>query len=369
MGHYRPTLALINLSALAGNLKTIRGCIPPSVKILAVVKANGYGHGAVACAKVLEQSVEWFGVATVEEGAELRAGGIRVPILVLGGTPSGAEEAVLQGGLTATVYDLAQARALSQAAVKLKRTVSIHIKIDTGMTRLGVCPEGVGDFMTQLSKLAGLKIEGIFSHLAQADLANPEVTEAQEKHFRELALKYPQLLAHLANSAATVTLGAMGCGMVRPGLMLYGATPNDRLQNTIALQPVMTLKTEIVSVREVRKGQGVSYGWTFVTKRTSRIATLPIGYADGYPRSLSNRASVVLHGKRAPVVGAVCMDLMMVDVTDIPEAVVGDPVTLIGRDGAGQVRVEELALLAGSIPYEILCGLSARVPRIYEEGR
>ena len=372
MTNFRPTRALINLTALANNLKQIRNRLPAAVKVLAVVKANGYGHGAVGCAERLEkEKVDWFGVATVEEGIELRDAGIKTPILVFGGTPhgipNGAEEAVIRHQLTPTVFDLTQAKALSRAATKLKKRVSLHIKVDTGMTRLGIYPQEVGNFVRQLSELPGIKTEGIFSHFAQADLADPKVTDGQAKRFREVAAQFPLLLAHIANSAATVSLGAMDCGMVRPGLMLYGAYPAPRFSEQITLQPVMTLQTEIMALKDVPRGQGISYGWTSVTKRPSRIATLPLGYADGYPRSLSNRASVLIHGKRAPVVGAVCMDLMMIDVTDIPAAKVGDQVTLLGCDMKEHIRADELGGLAGLMTYELFCGIGARVPRIFRE--
>ena len=370
MDTLRPTAARIDLDILQRNLDIVRGALPGGCQVLAAVKGDAYGHGAIRCSRFLEEAgVTWFGVALVEEGIELRTAGIKGRILCLGGSgPRGAAAAV-EHNLTPLVSDIDEARRLEDAAVQAGRNVPIHIKVDTGMGRLGVPIQAWEHFLDRIADLSRLTVEGIASHFTESEHPDGAVTTTEQARRFNEAVEAAQhrgfepQYRHISNSGAIIQHPDYALDMVRPGLLLYGYDPGfaePRLQ----VNPVMSVQTEVLVVRDLPTGVGVSYGSDHRTSRPSRIATLPVGYADGYPRSLSGRAEVLIHGHRAPVLGRICMDMCMVDVTDVPEHVKpGDKVVLLGHDGGEQVDAFDLARHAGTIPYEILTGFSRRIPR------
>jgi alanine racemase len=340
-------------------------------KVLAVVKAQAYGHGAVEVSRrLLTLGADMLGVALVEEGAELRAAGIGAPVLVMGAVFPDQAERITELSLTPIVYSVKLAEALSQAARRRGKTVNVHIKIDTGMGRIGLAPEDAADAIARVFKLPGLSVEGLMTHFADADLADKQFASKQMERFEALmktldarGLSIP--LRHAANSAAVLDYRRALFTMVRPGLMLYGYSPLEARPGDADVRPVLSLVTRIAFVKTVPAGAPISYGRTFVTKRESRIATIPIGYADGFSRALSNRGEALVRGTRVPVAGRVCMDMTMLDVTGVPGVSEGDDVVLIGRQGNEEITADDLASKAGTIAYEVLCGISSRVPRVY----
>ncbi|HWP57310.1 MAG TPA: alanine racemase [Candidatus Acidoferrales bacterium] len=372
MSEGRPTRCYVDAAALRANFRTIRQRTGAGVKILCVVKANAYGHGATAVARILEkEGSDAFGVATVEEGVELRRAGIGAPIVVLAGTYPGQLDEVVANRLTPVISSLEMLRAVEGAARARALALNFHLKVDTGMHRIGLLAAAVESWLAALGELRALKLEGVLSHFAQAESVHGEYTQNQLRLFRRLLARlaeagYRPPVVHLANSAAVITLPEAYFSMVRPGIMLYGVYPSAHMAAEIALKPALSWKTEVLQVKKLPPGSRISYGGTFVTQRESVIATLPVGYADGYRRLLSNRARVLVHGRRAPVVGAVCMDLTMVDVTDIRDVKQGDEVVLVGEQGGEAISVDEMASWANTIPYEILTSIGARVPRYYE---
>jgi len=372
----RPTWAEIDLAALAHNFHVIKDQVGTDTKILAAVKANAYGHGAVECARRLEsEGADWFGVALPEEGIELRKAGITRPILCLGGFWAGQETALLEHKLTPVAYRLDTIESLDRAARDANTTANVHLKIDTGMGRLGVRADAVGEFCDALTRFKNISVEGLMTHLAAADdEAKQEFTEDQLSKFESAIAAFrergfqPKLI-HAANSAAAfANPGARG-NMVRPGGALYGFTRDVLPSNieTPALRPVMSMHSRVMLLKNVPQGEYLGYGCTFQTQRDSLIATIPIGYDDGYRRALSNKARVIVRGKFAPVVGRVSMDLTLLDVTEAPSVSLDDYVTLLGQDGESSITAEDLGELAGTISYEITCGISNRVPRIYKD--
>jgi alanine racemase len=370
----RPTWAEIDLGALSENLRVIREHIGRGQNVMAAVKADAYGHGAVPCARRLEaEGVDWFGVALPEEGIELRGAGITRPILCLGGFWEGQQNACLQQNLTPVVYRIDMIGLLDSAARDAGVVADIHVKIDTGMGRLGVRSDDVAQFCEALSRFRQVRVDGLMTHLAAADDSDQEsFTKTQLERF-ELAVKlfreqgFEPRYIHAANSAAAFAYPQARGNMVRPGGTLYGFS-RDVLPARIAtppLRPVMSLRSRIMLLKDVGKGEKLGYGCSFETSRASLIATIPIGYDDGYRRALSNRGRVIVRGRFAPVVGRVSMDLTLIDVTDVPGVSLDDQVILIGRDGELSITAEEVAETAGTISYEIACGLSSRVPRIY----
>lgn len=361
---FRPTAAQIDLAALRENFllaKKLAGSVAP---LIGVVKANAYGHGAVPVARVLEAAgAAALGVACPEEGVELREAGLKVPILLFGG-PFGADAALLaRQALTPVLYNEEQIRTLQASATE---ALGVYFKVDTGMTRLGFLPQELPRALQALRAVPQLNLLGVMSHLAQADATFEGPTVEQYRVFEEaralLRREAPETkIFHLANSAAILGKKVAAGDWARPGIMLYGSNPNPRFEAAAALKPVMSFETSIVSLKTVPKGTAVSYGGTWIAPRESRIAVLPVGYADGYIRHLSNCGEVLIHDRRAPVVGRVCMDLTMIDVTDIPQASLGDPVLLWGPG----LPAEELAVKAGTISYELFCAVSRRVPRVY----
>lgn len=368
--HRRPTVAHIDLGALEHNYLELRK-IAPGTPLMAVVKADAYGHGAVEVAARLETlGCSAFGVAIPEEGEELRAAGIKGEITVLGGIFADQAEDIVELGLTPVVFDMATAKALDRAARGRGAHLGVHVKVDTGMGRLGVQPGDAPAFFNELKGLENLRVLSLLTHFAESESDDREFTERQLSAFLKTAGEIRQAggttgSLDAANSAALAGFEASRLDMARPGIMLYGAYPAERLRASVALRPVMTLKTRILHLKEVPSGFTVSYSRRFTTKRPSKIATLPIGYADGVPRALGNTGEVLVGGSRAPVAGTVCMDLMMIDATDIPGVRQGDEAVLIGTQGKETITAEEAAQKAGTISYEIFCRVSARVPRVY----
>jgi alanine racemase len=367
----RPTISLIDLDALRWNFRQIRAKVGPDVKILSMVKANGYGHGAPRIAEALAaEGSNAFGVATVEEGLELRGVGIRAPILVVAGAYAGQLDRFMENKLTPVVQDAESLALLDDSASKRGTTLKVHLKIDTGMGRIGFLSAAIASWLPLLKRLQAIEIEGVFSHFSHADNVAGDYTRHQLEIFRDLVERLradgiSPALIHLANSAATITLPAAYFNMVRPGLMLYGIYPSPAMASQISLQPVLSWKSRILQLKRVPAGASISYGQTFITRRESLIATVPVGYADGYSRLLSNAGAMLVKGKRAPVAGAVCMDLTMIDVTDIGGVQQGDEVVLLGRQGNAVISADEMAAWSNTISYEILTSIGTRVPRIY----
>ena len=367
----RPTVGEVDLGALEFNYRQIQKRIPAGVKLLAVVKADAYGHGAIPVSYKLEKlGVEYLGVAIPEEGVELRKGGIKTPILVLGGIFEGGVDPFFRFRLTPVLFKKDSLKFFSREAEKRRKKVKVHLKVDTGMGRLGVPFNLWADFLKEAIRFPNIEIEGLLSHFSMMD-EEKRYTHSQWKAFqravriaKEMGISCPYL--HMASSAILTAIPAYSANLVRPGIMLYGSYPSPAFQNLIPLKPVMTLKTRIHFLKSVPPGTRISYGGTFKTKRESLIATLPVGYADGYNRRLSNQGEVLIRGKRAPVVGRVCMDFITVDVTDIPHVSIGDEVILMGRQGKEQINAEEIAEKISSISYEVLCLIGKRVPRVYK---
>lgn len=364
----RPTVAYIDKAALRDNFLRLRHQLSADVSVLAVVKADGYGHGATLVARVLaEAGADAFGVATVVEGVELREAGITQPILVLAGAMGDEVETAVACRLSIGVIDEHMARELA-AAVRTG-ALPVHLKLDTGMTRLGVTSDALPAFLAALRELPQLDLTGVFSHFSDADSVASRYADHQQEVFaqqieviREAGFR-PRW-THLANSAATLTRPDTHWNLVRPGIVLYGVVPE--CAGDFPAQPVMQLRTRIWQLKSVPAECPVSYGQTYVTRRPSRIAILPIGYADGYDRSLSNRGEVLVRERRAPIIGRVCMDLTVVDVTSVPGAAVGDEVVLWGKQGKATLSVSEVAVWQDSIPYEVLTRLGKRVPRLLQ---
>lgn len=367
----RPTACTVDLDALRWNFRQVREKIGPEVRVLSVVKANAYGHGAREVAKALASAgSESFGVATLEEGVELRAAGIQSPILVLAGVYPEQLGELVEHRLTPTVCETETLKQLEKEAGRRDVTLNFHLKVDTGMGRIGLPSAEVQRWLPEMGQLEALKLEGLFSHFSQAESVEGRYTQSQLKAF-QLVLKrlrsagYNPPWVHLANSAAVITLPSAHFTMVRPGLMLYGAYPSAAMASQVALKPVLSWKTRVLQLKRVPKGSSISYGQTFVTQRESSIATLPVGYADGYSRLLSNRGEVLIRGQRAPITGRVCMDLTMVDVTDVSGVTQGDEVVLLGAQGEATIAADEMARWAETISYEIFTSIGDRVPRIH----
>ncbi len=372
MGNSR-VCARISLDAVRHNFRVMRKCMREDTKVCAVVKTDAYGHGAAEIASMLEAE-EWiwgFAVATAQEGVTLRERGISKPILVLGFTFREDYEAMASLGIRPAVFRLDMAKELSEAALKCGTVLPIHIAIDTGMTRIGLFPgEEAVSVISSISGLPGLCVEGIFTHFARADEADKRFVQDAFSRFSgfcgELDRRGISIpIRHCSNSACILEYPEAHMDMVRAGITIYGIYPSDEVARTEPeLKPVMQLKSHIAAIRQVPAGTPVSYGGTFVTERTTRVATIPVGYGDGYPRSLSGKGCVLIGGKRAPILGRVCMDQFMVDVTDIPAHEL-EEVTLMGEDHGSFLSVYELSELSGRFPYEFVCDIGRRVPREY----
>jgi alanine racemase len=373
----RPTWAEIHLDNLVANFQQIRNLVSPAARVMAVVKADAYGHGAVECARRLAKSgADWFGVAIPEEGIQLRTTGVTQPILSLGGFWPGQAAACLQQRLTPVVYRLDMLGSLNQAALDAGTVIDVHVKIDTGMGRLGVRFDQLSDFVSQLDRFRNVRIDGLMSHLAAADDASCKpLTHDQIHRFQECASVFRQAgyhptYLHISNSAGIYGHRDAWGNIVRPGGVLYGLW-RDVLPLSVRdpkLAPVMSLHSRISMLKWVPQGETIGYGCTFEASRKSLIATLPIGYHDGYMRALSNRANVLVRGSFAPVVGRVSMDLTLIDVTNVDGVELGDKVTLLGWDServGPKISAEDLARISGTLSYEVTCGIGERVPRLY----
>jgi len=375
-GH-RPTWAGINLDALAANFHLVQDHVGPGVSVMAVVKANVYGHGAVECARRLErEGANWFGVALPEEGIELRTAGITRPILCLAGFWEGQAELCLQHALVPVVYRLDMLETIDRAALERSVIADVHLKIDTGMGRLGVRFDEVADLAHELQRFKNIRIDGLMTHFAAADEPSCEpLTRDQVERFQNAVaafrvLGYDPTFVHLANSAGIFAEPESWGNMVRPGGVLYGLwrdilSPSDR---ELDFHPVMSLHSRISLLKWVPQGETVGYGCTFEASRKTLVATIPIGYDDGYPRGLSNRSHALIRGVFATVIGRISMDLTLIDVTNVPDVKLNDEVLLMGESAGQSVSAEYLAKTAGTLSYEVTCGIGSRVPRVFVEG-
>jgi alanine racemase len=374
MKKYSRGKALVSLDAIAYNFEEMHKKLKDHVKLTAVIKADGYGHGALPIARMVESyDYLWgFAVATPGEALKLREGGITKPILILGLVFSEDYESLIQADVRMTVCEVAMAEEISREAIRIGRPAWIHLALDTGMTRIGfACEEASVPKIRQIEQLPGVCVEGLFTHFARAD----EVDLAPARLQLERYLSFSKLLSeagiqipihHCSNSAGIMRYREAQLDMVRAGITIYGIYPSNEVEREfLPLKEAMTLTSTVTYVKEVPAGLAVSYGGTYVTEKPMRIATIPVGYADGYPRGLSNKGCVLIRGKRARILGRVCMDQFMVDVTDIPDVHRGDMVTLIGRDGEEHITMEELGDLSGRFAYEFACEISARIPRTY----
>lgn len=378
MKHYDRAWAEVDLDAVQFNIESIKDRISGKTKIIAVIKTDGYGHGAVHIARMLEneERVWGYAVATAEEAFSLRKNAIHKPIMILGYTFPYSYEQLIAEEVRSTVFTLDSARELSDTAVKIGKKSKIHIKIDTGMTRIGIHPDNEGlELIRQIAGLPGLEIEGIFTHFATADEADKTKAYRQMELFKEYTdrvcseLKIDIPMKHCSNSAGIAEMPEANMDAVRAGIILYGLWPSQEVKadGRLKLKPALALKSRVVYVKTVSEGQEISYGGTYTTTRDTRVATICIGYGDGYPRSLSNSGYVLVKGQRAPILGRVCMDQFMIDVTDInADICVGDKVTLIGKDGDECITMEELGDLSGRFNYELACDIGKRIPRIYK---
>ena len=372
---YQRVYAAVDLDAICYNMEHMHANLKPGTRMIGVIKTDGYGHGAVPIGRELEKLDYVFGyaVATAEEALILRHAGLTKPILILGYTFPYCYEELIRQEIRPAVFRQDTIDELAACAARLHKTVKVHIKVDTGMTRVGIRPDESGlAFVDKVLHTEGIELEGIFTHFARADETDKSCARKQLDRFREFirqiekSFDYSIPVKHCSNSAGIVELPEANMDVVRAGITLYGLWPSDEVSRDIVpLKPALTLKSHIVYIKEVDEGVAISYGGTYVTPKKMRVATIPVGYGDGYPRGLSNKGYVLIRGKKAPILGRVCMDQFMVSVEDIPDAQEGDEVTLIGTDGAEQITMEELGGLSGRFNYELACDLGKRIPRVY----
>lgn len=380
---YQRVYAEVRLDAVISNMDNMKANIAPKTKMIAVIKTDGYGHGAIPIARELEGLDYLFGfaVATAEEALILRHVGIKKPILILGYTFPYSYEKLIEEEVRMAVFREDTLKELSEAAARLsergiRKNAKVHIKVDTGMSRIGVRSDEKGlEFVKRTFETEGIEVEGIFTHFARADESDKTAAKKQLTEFREFigqieektGRKIP--VKHCSNSAGIVEIPDANMDVVRAGITLYGLWPSNQVRKDIVkLSPALSLYSHIVYIKEIEAGTAVSYGGTYVADRVRRVATIPVGYGDGYPRGLSGKGHILIHGKKAPILGRVCMDQFMVDVTEIPEAAMGDRVTLIGREGQQEITMELLGELSGRFNYELACDITKRVPRVYTKG-
>lgn len=366
---------VIDLDAICANIDNIKKKVGSNTKIMAVIKADAYGHGSVQVARTLCDKVYGYAVATVGEAAVLRRADIHAPILILDYVFSEEFEQLLDYDIIATIYRYESAFELNRIAQARGRKAKIHIKIDTGMGRIGYIPSDESlEEIIKISKLENITIDGIYTHFAGADMKDKTSMNLQLKKFNEFVKRIEEKgiiipIKHVCNSAAAMEFESNYFDMIRSGIITYGLYPSDEVKKqNLKLYPALEMKSRVINVKTIQKGDAVSYGSTYVAKEPTVIATIPVGYADGYPRSLSNKAEVLIHGKRAKITGRVCMDQLMVDVSSIDNVKIGDDVTLIGRDGEEYISVDELGKIADRFNYEFLCCISKRVPKVYKIG-
>ncbi len=370
---YYRAQANINIDAIRSNISQVKSKLKKDTKLMVIVKADAYGHGAVRVSQALQGEVaDAYGVAIIEEAIELREAGITKPILILGYTPKEQFRLVISYDVIQTVYRYEMAEELSAEAINQGKTAKIHIKVDTGMSRLGFndTDKSLED-IKKIASLEGVSIEGIFSHFAKADEADRESVKGQIERFDKFydLLKQEGIyipLRHMSNSAGMIEYPEAEYDMIRCGIVSYGVYPSNEVsQDVFSLQPAMDLKSHVVFIKEVEAGTGISYGSTYITKRKTRVATIPVGYADGYSRNMSNVGKVIIRKQYAPIIGRICMDYFMVDVTDIKDISEGDVVTLLGEEGSCKITIETLSEWSHSFPYEIMCTVGKRIPRVY----
>ena len=362
----------VYLDRICRNIKRTRAIIKEGTDICAIVKADAYGHGAVPVSKVLYPYVDAYAVAMIQEAVELREAGIDKPILILGFTQQPYVKELVEYDVMAAVYNLEMAQWISEEAVRQNKTAKVHIKLDTGMSRIGfaLTEENVS-VIKELSQLDNLQIDGCFTHFAKADEKDLSFTKEQMKRYKDYVEKLEKAgisirVHHISNSAGIMMMPEANLDMVRSGISTYGLYPSEEVDKSrLQLEPAMEIKSYVSYVKELEAGVGISYGGTYQTTKRTTVATIPVGYGDGYPRALSSKGAVLLHGKRAPILGRVCMDQFMVDVTHIPNVQMGDVVTLVGTDGEENVSVEELGAQSYSFNYEFVCDVGKRIPRVY----
>ncbi len=370
---YNRIFARINMDNLRYNITKMKSLVKPDMKIMVVIKADAYGHGSVEVAKRIDDVSDYYGVATVDEAIELRNAGIDKPILIIGYTASYEFEKLIEYDIAQAVYDVAECQKLSDLAISKGKKVKVHMKVDSGMSRIGfqVSEEGF-EAAKQLKDMEGLEIEGIFTHYAKADEIDKKYAYGQKEKFLKFisemeasGIKFD--IKHIDNSAGTMEMDDDDFDMVRVGIVTYGLYPSDEIDESVMIKPVMSLVAHVAHVKTLPAGVGVGYGWTYVTDKETKVATVTVGYADGYPRAQSNIGRVIIKGEYAPIIGRVCMDQIMVDVTHIPQVELNDEVILIGGVGDKYISVEEVAAPAASFNYELICNIGRRVPRVYNE--
>ena len=373
MRPYSRVYATVNLDAVASNMRSMRDNLPASTLIMGSVKADGYGHGSVPVAKTIEPYVFGYAVATIDEGIILRRHGINKTILILGVTHESRYEDLLRYDIRTAMFQYEKAKKLSDLALKQGKKAVVHLALDTGMSRIGMKADREhAKEAAAIAALEGIEVEGLFTHFARADETDKSAYEEQYRRYKEflgylkeLGVKIP--IRHCSNSAGIVeSLESNHMDMVRAGIAIYGMYPSDEVDhNSVKLTPAMEIKSCITYIKEIEAGTAVSYGGTFVADHTMKVATIPVGYGDGYVLSLSGKGDVLIHGKRAAILGRICMDQFMVDVTDIPDVQEDDEVTLLGSDGAECITMEELAEKSGGFHYEMICDIGKRIPRVY----
>ena len=372
MKEYYRVQANINLDAIYDNVKAAKSLTKEDTKLMAIIKADAYGHGAVKVAETLDDIADAYGVAILEEGIELRQAGVTKPILILGYTPAPLYEAMINYDITTAVFKYDMAEEISNTAVRLGKKAKIHIKLDTGMSRIGFKQDDESlETIIKISKLPGIEITGCFTHFARMD--EKDKTKAKEqfkrymdftKRIEDAGIKIP--VKHVSNSAGIIEMPEVNLDMVRDGISVYGMYPSEEVnKKRLPLTPAMEIISYISFIKTLEKDVEIGYGGTFTTTRETKVATIPVGYADGYPRSLSNKGCILINGQRAPIIGRICMDQFMVDITDIKDVHENDKVTLIGHDGDGYISIEEMADLSGSFNYEFVCDIGKRVPKVY----
>lgn len=369
---YERARAEINLANIRENLINLKKLVNPDSKALAVIKADGYGHGAVEIAHYIDDITDAYAVAMIDEAIELREHGISKTILILGYTPDEYLHYVVENDISQTVYDFDTARILSELAISQNKTALIHIKLDTGMGRLGFqCDEAGIEEIIRISKLSNIRLEGCFTHFSKADEISLDYTREQFDKYMYMINELAKCnitfdIRHVCNSAAAIQFPEASLDMVRYGIALYGLYPSDEVdQSIIELKPAMAIKSVVSHIKELEPGKLISYGGTYKTSKSTLVATIPFGYADGYPRARSNIGKVIINGHYAPIIGRVCMDQFMVDVTNIPNVKKGSIVTIMGSEGELNISAEEIAADASSFNYELVCGINKRVARVY----
>ena len=372
MEGYLRTYVKVDLNAIEHNINEVRKLIDNNVKVMAVIKADGYGHGAAVIGNFLKEKVDYFGVATIEEAIELRKNNIDIPILILGYTSYKLYEDLIKYDITQTVYNLEMVEKLEECAARFNHIAKIHLALETGMNRIGFEPnERSIENIKKIMKMDNIFVEGMFTHFSCADERDKSYAKIQMKKYDEFIGKLENNninipIKHMCNSAGIMEFDNHRFEMVRSGIITYGLYPSDEVnKSALKLKSALEWKAHVINISEVSEGCGVSYGKTYVTKGNTRIATISVGYADGYMRGLSSKGKVLIHGQYAPIIGRICMDQMMVDITHLENVQIEDEVTLVGTDRENKINAEELAEMAGSFNYEFVCGIGKRVTRTY----